>query len=60
VAARRDISSCAACHDQGPSSNCITCHRVGGTGGNPHPIGWMQHHDQQEIHRNTMCLYCHL
>ena len=39
-AARRDIVSCAACHDQGPVSNCVTCHKVGGSGGNPHPRGW--------------------
>lgn len=40
AAARRDIASCAACHDQGPLSNCVTCHKVGGSGGNPHPRGW--------------------
>jgi hypothetical protein len=39
-AARRDIASCAACHDQGPLSNCISCHKVGGSGGNPHPRGF--------------------
>lgn len=39
-AARRDIASCAACHDQGAASNCVGCHRVGGVGGTPHPLGW--------------------
>jgi hypothetical protein len=39
-AARRDITSCAACHDQGPAANCVRCHKVGGYGGNPHPPGW--------------------
>jgi hypothetical protein len=34
VAARRDIVSCASCHDQGPNSNCVGCHKVGGVGGN--------------------------
>jgi hypothetical protein len=39
-AARRDIASCATCHDQGAASNCVRCHRVGGIGGTPHPVGW--------------------
>lgn len=60
IAARRDIASCASCHDQGPNTNCINCHKVGGTGGNPHPMGWLQRHDHQEIHQNSMCLYCHI
>lgn len=60
VAARRDIVSCASCHDQGPSTNCIRCHRVGGVGGNPHPINWLSHHDMHEMRSNPMCLYCHL
>jgi Cytochrome c7 and related cytochrome c len=39
-AARRDIASCAACHDQGAASNCVRCHKVGAFGGSPHPPGW--------------------
>ncbi len=40
-AASRDIAACATCHDQGASSNCITCHKVGGQAGrSPHPRGW--------------------
>lgn len=39
-AARRDIASCAGCHDQGAASNCVRCHAVGGFGGSPHPAGW--------------------
>lgn len=58
-AARRDIGACASCHDQGPASNCVQCHRVGGIGGNPHPPAWLQQHDRDEIHRNGMCRYCH-
>lgn len=58
--ARRDIASCASCHDQGPRSVCIDCHKVGGRGGNPHPPGWLLRHDNAEIRRNSMCLYCHL
>ncbi len=55
--ARRDIASCASCHDQGARSICVDCHRVGGIGGNPHPPGWS--HERGEIARNTMCLACH-
>lgn len=58
-AARRDILSCASCHDQGASSLCVTCHRVGGVGGNPHPAGFADRHDIDEANRNGMCLTCH-
>ncbi len=57
--ARRDISECAACHDQGPNSVCVTCHKVGGIGGNPHPAGYTDRHPRTEIGRNGMCLVCH-
>lgn len=57
--ARRNVSSCAACHDQGAASNCVTCHRVGGVGGNPHPVGWTLRHGQEEVGRNAMCQVCH-
>ena len=59
-AARQDIVSCAACHDQGAASNCVSCHRTGGVGGNPHPQSWLLHHDVQEISGNAMCQACHL
>lgn len=39
-AARRDPASCAACHGGGGEQLCVGCHRVGGSGGNPHPPGW--------------------
>jgi hypothetical protein len=57
--ARRDISFCAACHDQGARSICVDCHKVGGIGGNPHPPGWQSRHGRGEIARNSMCLACH-
>jgi hypothetical protein len=53
--ARRDIVSCATCHDQGPATNCIRCHKVGGYGGNPHPGGWEPMRSKQ----SAMCRYCH-
>ena len=59
-AARRDIASCAACHDQGARSICIDCHRVGGIGGNPHPPGFTARHPESEIAHNSMCANCHL
>lgn len=54
-AARRDILLCASCHDQGPTTNCIRCHRVGGYGGNPHPSGWKS----TRTENSEMCRYCH-
>lgn len=53
--ARRDILLCASCHDQGPSTNCIRCHKVGGYGGNPHPGGWRSARSPEQ----GMCRYCH-
>jgi hypothetical protein len=38
--ARRDPASCASCHDGAGQALCISCHKVGGIGGNPHPAGW--------------------
>ena len=56
--ARRDIIKCAACHDQGMSSNCIQCHQIGGVAGglSPHPKGW-----ESNLHRDKagVCLACH-
>jgi hypothetical protein len=54
-AARREIVSCAGCHDQGPASNCVRCHRVGGVGGNPHPPGWRT----RQTKTDRMCRICH-
>lgn len=55
-AARRDIVACASCHDQGPATNCIRCHSVGGPGGNPHPRGWQSARSPGD----SMCRYCHV
>jgi len=54
-AARRNIASCAACHDHGPATNCIQCHRVGAHGGSPHPRGWGSSRSQS----SAICRYCH-
>lgn len=54
-AARRDVVTCATCHDQGPATNCIRCHKVGGPAGNPHPSGWRT----SQSPTDPMCRYCH-
>lgn len=54
-AARRDLLACVGCHDNGPATNCIDCHRVGGPGGNPHPRGSWTSRSPDE----PMCRYCH-
>jgi len=55
TAARRDIVSCAGCHEAGPATNCIRCHKVGAYGGNPHPRGWKSSRGEDQ----QMCQYCH-
>jgi Cytochrome c7 and related cytochrome c len=58
-AARRNIQSCAGCHDQGDASNCVSCHKVGGIGGNPHPSGFLSHHNLSEAQSDGRCRACH-
>jgi predicted CXXCH cytochrome family protein len=55
-AARRQVMECAACHDQGPATICIGCHKVGGRGGSPHPSGWRSNLSPRDT---EMCQYCH-
>lgn len=55
AAARRDIAACAACHDQGPATNCVRCHKVGAYGGSPHPPGFKSSQSKSA----EMCRYCH-
>ncbi len=38
--ARRDPASCASCHGGAGEALCVSCHAVGGPGGNPHPPGF--------------------
>jgi Cytochrome c7 and related cytochrome c len=58
-AARRDIQSCASCHDQGAASNCVSCHKVGGIGGDPHPTGFRSRHSLMEARSDGRCIACH-
>ena len=67
-AARRDINSCAGCHDQGAQATCVGCHRVGGIAsqnnpGNPngpHPMSFITKHRGEDKSKNSMCAACHL
>lgn len=57
--ARRDVSSCATCHDQGAASNCVRCHKArtkGGSGISPHPAGWR---DGVRGKNEAVCQVCH-
>jgi hypothetical protein len=56
--ARRNVTACAGCHDRGPSSNCVSCHRPGGAGGNPHPGGRPRGREGEKS-SNRMCRICH-
>jgi hypothetical protein len=58
-AARRDILSCAGCHDNGAASTCVACHQMGGVGGNPHPSAFLNKHDADDRQHNSMCKACH-
>jgi len=58
IAARRNIATCAGCHDRGAASNCVLCHRVGGAGGNPHPGGTVRGREGEK-QSNKMCRICH-
>lgn len=56
-AARRDILSCAACHESNANQTCVPCHRVGGVAAmNPHPPNFGGGMDPQ---RHAVCLVCH-
>jgi hypothetical protein len=61
--ARRDISSCAGCHDQtGPANTCLGCHKAtsqGGAGRNPHPKKFLDRFGTGDIAKNDMCKQCH-
>ncbi len=62
-AARRDISSCAGCHDQGAAATCVGCHNVATTtargGVSPHPPSFTKKFDLSDVSKNAMCAACH-
>ena len=53
--ARRDPAACASCHGGAGEALCVTCHKVGGVGGNPHPPGWSS---RQRL-GDQPCRMCH-
>ena len=58
--ARREIVSCAGCHDNGSDTICLECHSTiekGGWGVNPHPRGF---HSSLRRTRDRVCLRCHV
>lgn len=62
--ARRDVSSCAACHDQtGPMNTCLGCHKVGGIAdrnrSGPHPKSFLDRFSLSDVSKNKMCKQCH-
>ena len=54
-AARQNILSCAACHNQGAQSRCVACHSTGHV--NPHPPNWKG--TPAQIQGNPTCKICH-
>jgi hypothetical protein len=62
--ARRNIVSCAGCHDQGTSSLCVQCHQVGGIADRPgqddgpHPRSFVSKH-RGESKSRPPCSACH-
>ncbi|MGD8780229.1 MAG: cytochrome c3 family protein [Ignavibacteria bacterium] len=65
ILAKRDIESCAACHDtQGADANCILCHSdpdgIKGTNPRTHESGFMSD-DKGDFHSDNgaICYTCH-
>jgi hypothetical protein len=54
-AAWRNPAECASCHGGAGESMCVSCHRVGGIGGTPHPLGWSSRMSK----RDMPCVLCH-
>jgi hypothetical protein len=53
--ARRDPAACAACHSGAGEQLCVSCHAVGGPGGNPHPPGFSSRQPMTAM----PCRMCH-
>lgn len=53
--ARRDPAACASCHGGAGEALCVSCHRVGGVGGSPHPPGW----SSTQSYADLPCRLCH-
>lgn len=58
--ARREIFTCAGCHDNGADTICLECHATvekGGWGVNPHPAGFRSRLSRTN---DRVCLFCHV
>jgi hypothetical protein len=55
-AARLDPQGCASCHGGAGEALCVSCHKVGGPGGNPHGPGFRSSLDRR---RDLPCRQCH-
>jgi hypothetical protein len=64
--AKRDIESCASCHDtQGGDPTCIKCHidpdGIKGTNPKTHPAGFMRdEYGDWHNDNNSLCFNCHI
>jgi hypothetical protein len=56
-AARLDPLSCASCHGGAGEVLCVSCHQVGGPGGNPHPTGFSSRLSKAN---DLPCRLCHV
>lgn len=56
-AARVDPLSCASCHSGAGEMLCVSCHIVGGPGGNPHPPGF---NSRLDVRNDLPCRLCHV
>ncbi|MFO0757723.1 MAG: cytochrome c3 family protein [Byssovorax sp.] len=55
-AAWRDPELCATCHGGAGEALCISCHKVGGVGGNPHAAGF---NSRKRARIDQPCRACH-
>ncbi len=67
IQAKRDIESCAACHDtQGADPSCILCHTdndgIKGTNPRTHVSGFMNDRENGDWHEDmgSVCYNCHM
>jgi hypothetical protein len=56
IQARIDPTSCAGCHGGAGEQLCVSCHKVGGPGGNPHGRNFAS---TKNASRDMPCRLCH-
>lgn len=54
--ARRNLLTCASCHESDAVAVCTPCHRSGGVAPNPHPPGFRA---GIGMHQHAVCTVCH-